>query len=91
MTHPAAAAAVAEQAGLARADARLWVDMSRVDTTAQLAQAAESCTVFGRATPAQKRQLVQAFQAQGHQVAMLGDGVNDILAMRAADCSNRHG
>lgn len=85
--HPAAAAAVAEQAGLARADARLWVDMSRVDTTAQLAQAAESCTVFGRATPAQKRQLVQAFQAQGHQVAMLGDGVNDILAMRAADCS----
>ena len=83
--HPATAAAVAAQAGLEHASA--WVDMSRVDTEASLLRAAAKYTVFGRVSPEQKRQLVQAFQAQGHRVAMTGDGVNDILAMRKADCS----
>ena len=83
--NPAAAAAVAEQAGLARADA--WVDMSQVTSGAELARAAAQYTVFGRVSPEQKRELVRAFQAQGHRVAMVGDGVNDILAMRKADCS----
>ena len=51
------------------------------------AAAAAQYTVFGRVSPEQKRELVRAFQAQGHRVAMVGDGVNDILAMRKADCS----
>ena len=83
--HPEAAAAVAAQAGLESASA--WVDMSRVDTEEGLRRAAAKYTVFGRVSPEQKRQLVQAFQAQGHRVAMTGDGVNDILAMRSAQCS----
>ena len=82
--HPAAAAAVAAQAGLEDAS---WVDMSQVNTEDELRRAAQQYTVFGRVSPEQKRQLVQAFQDQGHRVAMTGDGVNDILAMRKADCS----
>ena len=83
--HPAAAAAVAARAGLPGASA--WVDMSRVGTGEELARAAARYTVFGRVSPEQKRELVRAFQAQGHRVAMTGDGVNDILAIRKADCS----
>ena len=81
--HPAAVSAVAAQAGLSGA----WVDMSQVRTEEELARAAAQYTVFGRVSPEQKRELVKAFQAQGHRVAMTGDGVNDILAMRRADCS----
>ena len=51
------------------------------------ARTAETYTVFGRVTPAQKQKLVQAMQKAGHTVAMTGDGVNDILAMKDADCS----
>lgn len=49
--------------------------------------AAERYTVFGRTTPQQKRDLIAAMQERGHRVAMIGDGVNDLLAMRQADCS----
>ena len=61
--------------------------MSAVTTPAEVERAAGRYTVFGRVSPEQKRQLVQALQRQGHQVAMTGDGVNDILAMRSAQCS----
>ena len=63
-----------------------WVDTSTLSDD-EIAQAALRCTIFGRVTPDRKRQLVLAMQANGHHVAMTGDGVNDIPAMKAADCS----
>lgn len=63
------------------------VDMSSVTTDEQLKEAAENCNVFGRVTPAQKKSLVLALQEKGHSVAMTGDGVNDVLALKEADCS----
>lgn len=63
------------------------IDMSTVTTDEELNEAAERCNVFGRVTPAQKKKLVQALQANGHKVAMTGDGVNDVLALKEADCS----
>ena len=56
-------------------------------TDEELSQVAETHTVFGRVTPEQKKVLIKALQKQGHKVAMTGDGVNDLLAMRQADCS----
>ncbi len=63
------------------------VDMSTVTTDEALREAAERCNVFGRVTPAQKKKLVLALKAKGHKVAMTGDGVNDVLALKEADCS----
>jgi len=54
---------------------------------ADLIKLAQSFTVFGRVTPEQKEILIKAYQRQGHTVAMTGDGVNDILALKNADCS----
>lgn len=82
--NPVTVSAVAKAAGIQGAqnyiDARKIKDENIVD-------AAEHNTVFGRVTPDQKRRLVKALQSQGHTVAMTGDGVNDILAMKTADCS----
>ncbi len=63
------------------------VDMSTVTTDEELYEVAESCNVFGRVTPAQKKQLLLALKDRGHFVAMTGDGVNDVLALKEADCS----
>ena len=63
------------------------IDMSTVTTDKELEDAAERCNVFGRVTPAQKKKLVVALKKHGHSVAMTGDGVNDVLALREADCS----
>ena len=82
--NPIAAAAVAQRSGVKNADRLL--DASGMSDEA-LARAAETHTVFGRVTPEQKKVLVAALQKQGHKVAMTGDGVNDLLAMRQADCS----
>ncbi len=76
---------VARQAGIANANQ--FIDASKLTTDEQLAEAAEKYTVFGRVTPEQKRKLVKALQAHGHKVAMAGDGVNDVLALKDADCS----
>lgn len=63
------------------------VDMTTVKTQEELESVAESCSVFGRVTPQQKKQLVLALKKNGHSVAMTGDGVNDVLALKEADCS----
>ncbi len=81
---PRTVSAVARRAGLENADR--WVDASTLDDDA-LAAAAESYTIFGRVAPQQKKLLVKALKAAGHSVAMTGDGVNDIPALKAADCS----
>lgn len=81
---PVTVANVAANAGLAGADS--YVDASILSDD-ELAQAAEKYTVFGRVTPARKLELVQALKSAGHKVAMTGDGVNDVLALREADCS----
>lgn len=77
--------AIARRAGLEGADC--CVDASTLKTDEELAAAAERYTVFGRVSPMQKQQLIRALKAQGHTVAMTGDGVNDVLALREADCS----
>ena len=76
---PQAVSHVAANAGIAGAER--WVDAATLRSEQALAEAAEKCTVFGRVTPEQKRQLVHALQAKGHTVAMTGDGVNDGIAM----------
>lgn len=65
---------------------RSFVDASRLRTDSEIAEAAEKYTVFGRTTPEQKKKLIMALQARGHYVAMTGDGVNDVLALKEADC-----
>lgn len=67
--------------------AEKYVDAATLDTEEAIFQAAEQYTVFGRVTPDQKRQLIRALQSQGHTVGMTGDGVNDVLALKDADCS----
>ena len=64
-----------------------YVDMTTVQTERELLEAAEKYTVFGRVTPEQKKSLVVALQNIGHTVAMTGDGVNDVLALKQSDCS----
>ena len=76
---------VAKSAGVLGSDK--CVDMSTVTTQEELERVAKECRVFGRVSPGQKKQLVEALQAQGHTVAMTGDGVNDVLALHASDCS----
>lgn len=82
---PKTVSKVAKQAGIANSDK--YIDASLLDTDEKIKQAAVQYTVFGRVTPKQKQKLVQALQEAGHTVAMTGDGVNDILAMKDADCS----
>lgn len=82
--NPVTVAAVSKAAGIKGADQ--YVDARQIKDE-DLANAVERYTVFGRVTPDQKRRLVLALQKQNHTVAMTGDGVNDILAMKTADCS----
>ncbi len=82
--NPATVAEVARRAGIDGADA--WVDARTIpDDQDSLADQLETTTVFGRVTPHQKRAMVHALQSRGRTVAMTGDGVNDVLALKDAD------
>ena len=83
--NPVTVASIAQRAEIAGAE-RL-VDMSQFGEAPDYGQLVRDYTVFGRVTPQQKEQLIKAYQAAGHTVAMTGDGVNDLLALRQADCS----
>jgi cation-transporting ATPase E len=83
--NPITVSEVAKQAGIENADK--YVDASTLTTDEAIYEAMKNYTVFGRVTPDQKRKFVKALQAQGRVVAMTGDGVNDILALKDADCS----
>lgn len=82
---PVTVAAIAKKAGLKNADH--YIDATTIHSEEELAQAVRECSVFGRVTPQQKKQMVLALKAQEHIVAMTGDGVNDVLALKEADCS----
>lgn len=83
--NPNTVLAVAKSAGLKRCDS--VIDMSSYATDEQIDEAARNYSIFGRVSPHQKRKLIQSFKKQGKTVAMTGDGVNDVLALREADCS----
>ncbi len=83
--HPQTVAALAKQAGLGSDIRCISGEEVAGKDAAQLAQVAEETTIFGRITPEQKAQLVQALHSRGHYVAMIGDGVNDVLSLKQAN------
>ena len=82
---PMTVSAIARRAGLKNAEQ--YVDATTITTQEQMDEAVATYSVFGRVTPQQKQAMVKSLQAQKHTVAMTGDGVNDVLALKEADCS----
>ncbi|MBS5344311.1 MAG: cation-translocating P-type ATPase [Clostridium sp.] len=76
---------IAKKSGLKTAEQ--YVDATTLQTPEDIKEAAQKYSVFGRVTPQQKLDLVKALKEQGHTVAMTGDGVNDVLALKESDCS----
>lgn len=83
--NPQTVSTIAQRAHIANSDK--YIDMSTVGENADFEELVTNYNVFGRVTPTQKKALIQAYQKQGHTVAMTGDGVNDVLALRQANCS----
>lgn len=82
--NPVTVSHIAHQAGFV--DYQSYIDCSKVNDE-ELEALAEETAIFGRVSPHQKKLLIQTLNANGHTTAMTGDGVNDILALREADCS----
>ena len=82
---PVTVSSVARRVGLPGAER--WVDAATLKSEEDIRAAAGRYAVFGRVTPAQKLSLVKALKEAGHTVAMTGDGVNDVMALRESDCS----
>lgn len=82
--NPQTVSAVAQRAGIENSEK--YIDAGELETYEDVFRAAGEYTVFGRVTPDKKKMLVKALKAQGHTVAMTGDGVNDVLAMKESDC-----
>lgn len=83
--NPITVSEIAKEAEIENADK--YIDASTLESDKDVSEAAEKYTVFGRVTPDMKRRLVHALQKQKKTVAMTGDGVNDVLALKDADCS----
>ena len=83
--NPVTVSEVARRAGIQNADK--YLDASCLETEKDYLSAVEEYTVFGRVTPDQKKKLIRALKKRRHTVAMTGDGVNDVLAMKESDCS----
>ena len=82
---PVTVSFIAKRCGLP--DAEKYVDATTLETDEDLKKALRECSVFGRVTPKQKKAMVTLLKEDGHTVAMTGDGVNDVLALKEADCS----
>lgn len=82
---PVTVASIAKRAGLKNAEQ--YVDATTITTQEEMDEAVANYSVFGRVTPQQKKAMVLSLKKQGHTVAMTGDGVNDVLALKEADCS----
>lgn len=83
--NPVTASKVAIRAGIRNAEN--YIDATTLKNEADIKAAIQKYTVFGRVIPEQKKQIIQAYKAAGRVVAMTGDGVNDVLALKCADCS----
>ena len=83
--NPITVAKIAKQVGVKNYDK--YIDMTTLKNDEEIKEAAIKYTIFGRVTPSQKKALVTALQEKGKTVAMTGDGVNDVLALKASDCS----
>ncbi|MGX7420708.1 cation-translocating P-type ATPase [Carnobacterium gallinarum] len=83
--NPVTVSNIARKAGLE--DYATYVDLSTITDEEEVRKLALTHSIFGRVSPEQKQLLVKALQANGNTVAMTGDGVNDVLALREADCS----
>ena len=83
--NPLTVSSIAKQAGLE--DYESYIDLSTIESDDEIIDLVDKYSIFARVSPNQKSLLVQALQAKGHTVAMTGDGVNDVIALRQADCS----
>ena len=83
--NPVTVSSIAKEAGVE--DYASYIDMSRIDKDTNMDELVDKHSVFGRVSPEQKRQIVMSLKKKGHSVAMTGDGVNDLLALKEADCS----
>ena len=83
--NPITVSKIAKKLGLENAEN--YIDMSKLETFEEIEDAVTKYTIFGRVSPTQKKDLVVALQNKGKTVAMTGDGVNDVLALKTSDCS----
>ncbi len=83
--NPITVSKIAKQVGIEKHEK--YIDMTTITEESQIEKIALEYTIFGRVSPTQKKVLVEALQKTGRTVAMTGDGVNDVLALKTSDCS----
>ena len=83
--NPVTVSKIAKQVGVK--NYQKYIDMTTVKSREEMQKVVKTYTIFGRVSPTQKKELVEALQEEGRTVAMTGDGVNDVLALKTADCS----